>query len=55
MFTSVDIIKLSLEVYYNRKKRHSQLGYVSPEAFEAKNVAWFKHPWNPDKINPILP
>lgn len=28
-----------IEVYYNRKRRHSKLGYVSPEAFEAKNVA----------------
>ena len=47
MFTSVDTIKLSLEVSclikpfqfevdYNRKRRHSKLGYVSPEAVEAK-------------------
>jgi putative transposase len=28
-----------IEVYYNRKRLHSQLGYVSPEAFEAKQVA----------------
>ncbi len=28
-----------IEVYYNRKRRHSKLGYVSPEAFEAKKVA----------------
>jgi putative transposase len=28
-----------IEVYYNRKRLHSQLGYVSPEAFEAKKVA----------------
>ncbi len=28
-----------IEVYYNRKRLHSKLGYVSPEAFEAKNVA----------------
>lgn len=24
-----------IEVFYNRKRRHSLLGYVSPEAFEA--------------------
>jgi putative transposase len=24
-----------IEVFYNRTKRHSSLGYVSPEAFEA--------------------
>jgi transposase InsO family protein len=28
-----------IEVYYNRKRLHSTLGYVSPEAFEAKKVA----------------
>jgi putative transposase len=28
-----------IEVYYNRKRLHSKLGYVSPEAFEAKQVA----------------
>ncbi len=26
-------------VYYNRKRLHSKLGYVSSEAFEAKKVA----------------
>jgi len=25
-----------IEVYYNRKRLHSKLGFVSPEAFEAK-------------------
>ena len=28
-----------IEVYYNRKRLHSKLGYVSPEDFEAKKVA----------------
>jgi putative transposase len=28
-----------IEVYYNRKRLHSTLGYISPEAFEAKFVA----------------
>lgn len=28
-----------IEVYYNRKRLHSKLGYFSPEAFELKNVA----------------
>lgn len=29
-----------IEVFYNRECRHSTLGYVSPEAFEA---AWYQH------------
>ena len=28
-----------IDVYYNRKGLHSKLGYLSPEAFEAKKVA----------------
>ena len=28
-----------IEVYYNRKRLHSKLGYISPEAFEVKKVA----------------
>ena len=28
-----------IEVYYNRQRLHSKLGYLSPEAFEAKKVA----------------
>jgi transposase InsO family protein len=28
-----------IEVYYNRKRPHSRLGYLSPEAFEAKKIA----------------
>jgi transposase InsO family protein len=37
----------SLEVFYNRQRRHSSLGYLSPAAFEqqwelsAKNLAVF--------------
>jgi putative transposase len=25
-----------IEVFYNRQRKHSSLGYLSPEAFEAK-------------------
>lgn len=28
-----------IEVYYNRRRRHSRLGYISPERFELKMVA----------------
>ena len=28
-----------IEVYYNRKRHHSTLGYLSPELFEVKKVA----------------
>ena len=28
-----------IEVYYNRKRLHSQLGYLSPEVFEARQAA----------------
>jgi len=28
-----------IEVDYNRDRRHSANGFISPEAFEAKNVA----------------
>ncbi len=28
-----------IEVYYNRKRLHSKLGYISPDAFESKKVA----------------
>ncbi len=28
-----------IEVDYNRTRRHSSIGYISPEAFEAKNAA----------------
>jgi len=28
-----------IEVYYNRQRFHSTLGYLSPEAFEMKKVA----------------
>ena len=28
-----------IEVYYNRKRLHSTLGYLSPEVFEARQAA----------------
>ncbi|MEH6633811.1 MAG: IS3 family transposase, partial [Halopseudomonas aestusnigri] len=29
----------NIEVDYNRKRRHSALGYLSPEQYEKRNVA----------------
>jgi len=29
-----------IEVYYNRKRLHSKLSCLSPEAFEVKRVSW---------------
>ena len=28
-----------IEVFYNRKRRHSYIGYLSPDQYEKKNVA----------------
>jgi transposase InsO family protein len=28
-----------IDIYYNRKRLHSGLGYLSPEAFEQRHVA----------------
>ena len=28
-----------IDIYYNRQRLHSSLGYLSPEAFEAKKVS----------------
>ena len=28
-----------IEVYYNRRRLHSRLGYLSPEVFEARQAA----------------
>ena len=33
---AMDAIFEWIVIWYNRKRRHSSLGYVSPEAFEAK-------------------
>jgi transposase InsO family protein len=30
----------NIEGFYNRQRRHSYLGYLSPEDFEKKNVAY---------------
>ena len=35
-----------IEVFYNRKRLHSSLGYMSPEAFEA-SLKWFPPPRPP--------
>ncbi|MHB8474180.1 MAG: IS3 family transposase, partial [Gammaproteobacteria bacterium] len=28
-----------IEVYYNRRRLHSRLGYLSPETYEARQMA----------------
>ena len=28
-----------IEIYYNRRRLHSRLGYLSPQAFEARQAA----------------
>lgn len=30
-----------IEVFYNRKRRHSYLGYISPEDFETQSIGSF--------------
>jgi hypothetical protein len=30
-----------IEIFYNRQRRHSYLGYLSPEEYEKKSVAYF--------------
>lgn len=37
--TAMDHVFEYIEVYYNRKRLHSRLGYLSPEAFELRHVA----------------
>ena len=37
---------------YNRRRRHSSLGYVSPEAFEAKQN-WHRTEARPDLVGKI--
>ena len=37
--TKYQVVFHNIEVYYNHKRRHSTLSYVSPENFEAKKVA----------------
>ena len=34
---AIDSVFEWIEVFYNRQRRHSSLGYLSPEAFEAQN------------------
>ena len=42
-FTTREVAKAQvfeyIEVYYNRKRLHSTIGYLAPEAFEARQVA----------------
>jgi len=33
---AIDAIFEWIEVWYNRKRRHSSLGYISPETYESK-------------------
>jgi hypothetical protein len=42
-----------LEIWHNRKRHHSQLGWLNPIEFERnRSSPWHENPTNPDPRNP---
>ncbi|WP_241219225.1 IS3 family transposase, partial [Escherichia coli] len=35
-YTSISVIREYIEIFYNRQRRHSRLGNISPAAFREK-------------------
>ena len=43
-----------IEVFYNRQRRHSYLGYVGPAEFERASAHWFSCPLNCGNLRHLL-